>query len=330
MVFNSALPQVLAGPGGIRAKYKRVFLCRCLRKGKREEKKNVEYGVSFSVQVRESSGTATRALQSARVNNKTLSLKRPLIEQVAGPMAADESSSVEIRPSDIPDELYQKHGYVLKKEIGKGTFGKVYLAHLSPEKSGGKRFEGPLALKEVKFGDVKSEKYSRLLQASKKEAETMRRLTGHPYIVQLFEEFTDSSDSSRFFSMELADAGSLYDEVRKSPLAKGLSLPKVNRWFAQIVSAVNHMHTKGTCTDSLTATRRALISIHPQATCTGTSSCPTFSSSGPRSGTGRVTESSNWRTSAPRVARSTTRTARSNPPPASVAPSATWPLSSWP
>ena len=142
-------------------------------------------------------------------------------------------------------QLYKERGYVLYKEIGKGTFGKVYLASISSDKPVKKQFQGPLALKQVKLGDASSKKYSRLLQASKREGEIMRRLTGHPYIVRLYEEFTDSMESSHYFSMEFADAGSLYDEVMRSPRDKGLSSAKVRRWFAQIVSAVNHMHTKG-------------------------------------------------------------------------------------
>lgn len=146
-------------------------------------------------------------------------------------------------------QLCEAHGYILSKEIGKGSFGKVYLAHLSTDISTKKQFEGPLALKEVKFGNVSSKKYEKLLHASKREADTMKKLTGHPHIVKLFEEFTDLSDSSHFFSMEFADAGSLYEEVRKSPSKKGVSLAKARRWFTQIVSAVNHIHTKGNYSD---------------------------------------------------------------------------------
>ena len=145
------------------------------------------------------------------------------------------------------DETSELNGYILKEQIGKGSFGQVYLAYTSPskEKLTENKIAGPLALKEVRLGDVSGKRHRKLLNASRREAEIMKQLAGHPHIVTFYEEFTDLSDSSRFFSMELADAGSLYDEIKRHPAKDGIAHSKVKRWFSQIISAVNHMHMMG-------------------------------------------------------------------------------------
>lgn len=145
------------------------------------------------------------------------------------------------------DESSELNGYILKERIGRGSFGRVYLAYTSPakEKLTNNKMSGPLALKEVKIGNVSSKKYRSRLNASRREAMIMKQLAGHPHIVTIFEEFTDVSNSSRFFSMELADAGSLYDEVNRHKKKSGIDRGKVRRWFAQIISAVNYMHMMG-------------------------------------------------------------------------------------
>merc|ERR1712188_33444 len=76
-------------------------------------------------------------------------------------------------------------------------------------------------------------------KAVRREVAVMKMLD-HPHIMPLFESCSKRGRS--FLVMPLIDGGDLFNYIRP---AEGLPVPKVRRWFAQVVSAVDYMHSQG-------------------------------------------------------------------------------------
>jgi len=66
------------------------------------------------------------------------------------------------------------------------------------------------------------------------------KMLDHPHIMPLFESCSKRGRS--YLVMPLIDGGDLFNYIRP---AEGLPVPKVRRWFAQVVSAVDYMHSQG-------------------------------------------------------------------------------------
>jgi elongation factor 1-alpha len=90
------------------------------------------------------------------------------------------------------------------------------------------------AMKQVKISDLKNSNVS--VEKLQHEVRMLTYLT-HTHIIRYFVSF-QSKDTKRFnMIMELADSGSLADQVKAKP-----SIQEILRWFEQCVSALHYMH----------------------------------------------------------------------------------------
>ncbi|CAH6787116.1 Nek5 [Phodopus roborovskii] len=111
----------------------------------------------------------------------------------------------------------------LIKIIGKGTFGKVYLAKTKTESN-------YCVIKEINFTQEK--------EASKKEVMLLAQMK-HPNIVTFFSAFQENS--RLFIVMEYCEGGDLMQRIRRQ---KGVlfSEDQILCWFVQISLGLKHIH----------------------------------------------------------------------------------------
>lgn len=115
--------------------------------------------------------------------------------------------------------------------LGEGAFGDVVLA---TEKATG-----------IQFAVKKMLKVHLSKENSKKFVMNERNVLSkcdHPNIVRLFKAFRD--DDYFYYVLNLAPNGELLGQIRKS---KGLHLDNVKFWSAEIVSALEYLHTTVGC-----------------------------------------------------------------------------------
>ncbi|KAK4268429.1 hypothetical protein QN277_025088 [Acacia crassicarpa] len=137
--------------------------------------------------------------------------------------AADSNSPSLMKEEELNGVLFGK--YEIRRLIGIGGFAKVYEAcHLLTKQI--------VAIKVVNKQDVTEQSLSM-------EAANMRRLN-HPHIVKLYEVLT--TETKIFLVMELAKGGELSDIlVNGGPFSQD----QYRRWLQQLISAVQHCHSRG-------------------------------------------------------------------------------------
>ena len=117
--------------------------------------------------------------------------------------------------------------FIIKKELGRGSFGKVFLATHKNTKVN-------YALKVIN----KNNKNSQEKPYIEREIEIMYHLR-HPNCIRLFGNFED--DSSFYFIMEYAPNGNLYNLITANK-NKGLDKVLVANIMKDIISAVHYLH----------------------------------------------------------------------------------------
>ncbi|KAM3130314.1 hypothetical protein pb186bvf_017610 [Paramecium bursaria] len=115
-----------------------------------------------------------------------------------------------------------------KKELGSGSYGRVFLAKI-------KDTQIERAIKVIPKSKVRNpEKF-------KREIDIMRNLD-HPNIIKLYETFEDSRNV--YLVMELCTGGELFDKI----IEKGhFSEKEAQQIFLQIIQAINHCHKNDIC-----------------------------------------------------------------------------------
>ncbi|KAI9108142.1 hypothetical protein K1719_021015 [Acacia pycnantha] len=138
--------------------------------------------------------------------------------------AADSTSPSLMREEELDGVLFGK--YEIRRLVGVGGFAKVYEACHLPTKQ-------TVAIKVVNKQDVTEQSLSM-------ETANMRRLN-HPHIVKLYEVLT--TETKIFLVMELAKGGELFDILvnQLGPFRQD----QYRRWLQQLISAVQHCHSRG-------------------------------------------------------------------------------------
>lgn len=131
-------------------------------------------------------------------------------------------------------ELVAAHGYELGEVIGEGSFAKVYKAVRTSDHL-------------VVACKVMLTKSSGRKASAKNELFIIQR-TQHPHIIKLYGHFIVDVEKVRhvFIFMQFAEGLSLSRYMRLKEVKENL-LPEstCQRFAGQIISAVNHMHSKG-------------------------------------------------------------------------------------
>eukprot|EP00933_Yihiella_yeosuensis_P033454 TRINITY_DN27155_c0_g1_i1.p1 TRINITY_DN27155_c0_g1~~TRINITY_DN27155_c0_g1_i1.p1 ORF type:complete len:868 (+),score=158.08 TRINITY_DN27155_c0_g1_i1:76-2679(+) len=119
--------------------------------------------------------------------------------------------------------------YKQDKELGKGTYGKVYLARAGATKRAIKQIE-----LEKARGDIKM---------LKREIANITQLD-HPHILKLYEVY--ATPDALYLVTDLCSGGELNDRLKRAKEYK-INIPE--RWIGgtmlQIMKAVNHIHVRG-------------------------------------------------------------------------------------
>lgn len=120
-----------------------------------------------------------------------------------------------------------KDYYEISKRIGKGCFGKVYLAtQLLTNTS--------VALKVISKTSIKNKDTRRKIE---KEVDILKRINNNRYVIRLFEVFEDSENV--FLVFEYIEKGDLVKYFKKNPLFEEQEL-KV--FFKKIILGIKYLH----------------------------------------------------------------------------------------
>uniref|UniRef100_A0A8D0GQ73 non-specific serine/threonine protein kinase n=1 Tax=Sphenodon punctatus TaxID=8508 RepID=A0A8D0GQ73_SPHPU len=119
-------------------------------------------------------------------------------------------------------------GYIVLKELGEGSFGRVLLVH---DKGSSQKY----AMKEIRLPKSTSD-----VQNSRKEAIMLAKME-HPNIVAYKESF--EADGHLYIVMEYCDDGDLMQKIKHQ---RGKLFPEdlILHWFAQICLGVKHIHDR--------------------------------------------------------------------------------------
>lgn len=120
------------------------------------------------------------------------------------------------------------HRYELGRQLGQGTFAKVYYARsLQTGQS-------------VAIKVIDKEKIMKvgIIHQIKREISIMR-LVRHPYIIHLYEVM--ATKTKIYFVMEYAKGGELFNKVAKGKLKEDLA----RKYFHQLLNAVDFCHSRG-------------------------------------------------------------------------------------
>lgn len=118
--------------------------------------------------------------------------------------------------------------YVIGRQLGQGTFGKVYYArNLSSGQS-------------VAIKMIDKEKILKvgLMEQIKREISIMR-LVRHPNVLQLFEVM--ATKSKIYFALEYAKGGELFHKMARAKLNE----ESARNYFQQLISAMDYCHSRG-------------------------------------------------------------------------------------
>jgi serine/threonine-protein kinase len=138
----------------------------------------------------------------------------------------DPAPGVPIPPKNIG-------GYVVRKELGAGSTGVVYLA-----KDRTLRRKVAIKVLSPRLGFLTAEERRRLARRFEREAQTLARLR-HESIVPVYEARLD--EGSPYFVMEYLPGGSLRERLTGA----GRPGSEVADFMARVADAVRHAHSKG-------------------------------------------------------------------------------------
>ncbi|KAI7866683.1 kinase-like domain-containing protein [Mucor mucedo] len=132
------------------------------------------------------------------------------------------------------NEVKQRNTFEARYEklytLGKGNFGKVYLAE---DRKSGQQYAVKVVDKKLfKSGDQKQH-----AQREQMICETFASGLNHKHIAQVHEVLTEND--SIYVVMEYVEGGELFDKIKQS---KGLAEPTARRWFRELIEAVEYIH----------------------------------------------------------------------------------------
>ena len=118
--------------------------------------------------------------------------------------------------------------YEILEHIGSGSFADVYKATHIVTKC-------LVAIKIIPKNNLEDPEIKQIFE----EETNLCRKFDHPFITNYFENFED--ENSYYITMEYLPSGDLLDEVNKK---KGLSEKQAHRYFCQLVSALEYLHSE--------------------------------------------------------------------------------------
>lgn len=133
-------------------------------------------------------------------------------------------------------DILLSQGYQLRKQLGRGTYASVYRArNIDPNKN--PKVPRLVACKIIDITNCSTNQSNSI----KNELFILERIN-HPNTIYLYNHFIIKSPIYKrvFIFLQLASGGSLSVYVRKKK--NGIPEKQAQRMFAQIVSAVNHLH----------------------------------------------------------------------------------------
>jgi NIMA (never in mitosis gene a)-related kinase len=154
-----------------------------------------------------------------------------------------------------------KDRYKVKKVLGRGSYGEVWLVSPLESSSGSKSKPRRCVLKRISVGRSNDEKSD--LAAAEREAQLLSSLK-HPNIVAYIESFR-SRDHHLNIVMAFCEGGDLYTKIkyRKKQL---LNEDQITEWFIQITLALQYMHEKSILhrdlkTQNIFLTKQELVKV---------------------------------------------------------------------
>ena len=149
-------------------------------------------------------------------------------ERTGLPTTDDSERTTDFVSNDAGERLPQIAGYEIRKELGRGGMGVVYLARH-------RDLNRQVALKVLLHGSVADGPQAARFLA---ESEALAAVP-HPGIVQVFDRGT--YDGLPFFAMEFCPGGSLADRIKEAPLSPG----DAARIVEMLARAVGFAHSRG-------------------------------------------------------------------------------------
>lgn len=125
-------------------------------------------------------------------------------------------------------EIILMQRYELGRQLGQGTFAKVYYA---------RNLKTGMSVA-IKVIDKEKILKVGMIEQIKREISVMR-LVRHPNVVELYEVM--ASKTKIYFVMEYAKGGELFAKVAKGKLKEDVA----RRYFQQLISAVDYCHSRG-------------------------------------------------------------------------------------
>lgn len=134
--------------------------------------------------------------------------------------------------SHAPTRQWRLRDFELGRALGKGKFGRVYMARLKPPQA-----QYIIALKCMYKKELTDGKLE--LQV-RREVEIQMNLR-HPHILRLFGYFHDTGRI--FLMLELAAQGEMYKYMNKVP-GRRFPEPQAAKYVAQMTDALSYLHSK--------------------------------------------------------------------------------------
>ena len=180
---------------------------------KKKRKKNEQFFIIFLIEFKE---WFTDFLDYGAPDNETRSTKT-------------------LKKSRDEDDNKTINGYIIVSLIGKGSFGKVYLAmHQNTNKA--------YALKKMNKAKLKSVKIDVTRNALEQLYEEINvlKILKHPNVVKLYETIDDENIDKIYLVMEYAEKGEAYDINSGSPLNEITS----KKYFINLILGIEYCHKK--------------------------------------------------------------------------------------
>ena len=148
------------------------------------------------------------------------------------------------RPADLSSPGNQRN-YKRVRNLGRGAFGAVTAAKSLDD---GKIY----AIKAIAYRGTGGDTINEDRQRALKEVRALRQLSDHPCVVGLRDAFESKCTKKLFIVAEFCESGSLHERLksaRRSVERNGWDSGKlesklISSWFFQLVSAVEHLHSR--------------------------------------------------------------------------------------
>lgn len=119
--------------------------------------------------------------------------------------------------------------FIIQKELGRGSFGVVYLVHQSVTKQ-------PYVLKRINIGHI----HHKYQQAALREVEILKKIN-HPHIIKYYYSFIE--DNTLSIITEYAESGDLYQHLQKHRNKKqNFSEAELWRIMSELTEALKYLH----------------------------------------------------------------------------------------